>query len=239
MGINSLSDGLFLFSHFMNPRVMLLFGFTLSFPHRSFPCPVVRPCIINRDSKSSVFNSCVTSSRVSSLFISWSYLVDFLPCYFMAFCSDLASFPQSKQEGNHVEELCSRHRVLRLVLWVSQGQVLMASRQGGVTFREVRQALLQCAQLCSGLLSARPHVCPFAHLCALSLCEAFRCLGYRYNDIASCMLNIWCFCECPLCILISPFLSLSLCFPMFIFHFPMNHFYFLLSKYFSYCMYTF
>lgn len=104
MGINSLSDGLFLFSHFMNPRVMLLFGFTLSFPHRSFPCTVVRPCIINRDSKSSVFNSCVTSSRVSSLFISWSYLVDFLPCYFMAFCSDLASFPQSKQEGNHVEE---------------------------------------------------------------------------------------------------------------------------------------
>lgn len=29
-----------------------------------------------------------------------------------------------------------------VVLWVSQGQVLMASRQGGVTFREVRQALL-------------------------------------------------------------------------------------------------
>lgn len=31
----------------------------------------------------------------TSLFISWSPLVDFLPCYVMAFCSHLASFPQS------------------------------------------------------------------------------------------------------------------------------------------------
>lgn len=60
-----------------------------------FSSSIVRPCIINRDSKPSILSSYVASSRVS-FFISCTHFVDFLPCYFMAFCSDLASFPQSK-----------------------------------------------------------------------------------------------------------------------------------------------
>lgn len=68
------------------------FWFTIVIPSHIFPSPIVHPCIIKGGSKSSTFNS---SYRVS-LFISCTPSVDFLPCYFMAFCSDLASFPQSK-----------------------------------------------------------------------------------------------------------------------------------------------
>lgn len=38
---------------------------------------------------------CLQFIIATSLFISWSPLVGFLPCYVMAFCSHLASFPQS------------------------------------------------------------------------------------------------------------------------------------------------
>ena len=69
--------------------------FPIVIPSQVFPCPIVLPHIINEDSKSSIFYSYETSSRLS-LFLSWSHLVELLPCYFMAFCSDLASFPQSK-----------------------------------------------------------------------------------------------------------------------------------------------
>lgn len=42
-----------------------------------------------------------------------------------------------------MEELRSRHRFFAIVVaWVCQGQVLMASSQGGVSCREVRQVLL-------------------------------------------------------------------------------------------------
>lgn len=56
-----------------------------------------------------IFNSyLVTPSRVS-LFISCSHFVDFLPCYLMAFCSDLASFPFSlSRRGIMLEELRSQ-----------------------------------------------------------------------------------------------------------------------------------
>lgn len=85
--------------------VLLVFPFYRSTCHASFWFTIVIPsqvsssdcpsCIINKESISSVLYSFVTYSRVS-LFISYPHLAHFLPCYFMAFCSDLASFPQSK-----------------------------------------------------------------------------------------------------------------------------------------------
>lgn len=61
-----------------------------------------------------------------------------------------------------------------VTVWLCQGQVLMASRQGGVTLREVRQALLS-------VHSSAEACCLQDPMCVFLLTSVLRC-SVRRSD---------------------------------------------------------
>lgn len=136
VGIISLSNGFCLFSHFMNSRVMLPFGLPLSFLHTSFPLRLsilasskeVQNHQLSIHLKECLYLSHVHLQLISFHVISWHFVLTWL------LSLSLSRRGVMWRSCVHDSGFCD--------VWVCQGQVLMASRQGGVPCREVRQALL-------------------------------------------------------------------------------------------------